>query len=71
MSLDAQSIRMRGNADSYESIDSIKQELLSTGYFSNIDARGTKSKKEGVDFRLNMTLDQLGDEAEGELQREP
>lgn len=54
--MDADSIRMRGNADSFESVDTIKQRILATGFFSDVQVRDARAdpKGNGVDFRLIM-----------------
>jgi general secretion pathway protein L len=57
-SMDADAVRLRANTDTFESVDAIKQELLNTGYFSDVQVKDAKAAKDGngVDFRLNMVL---------------
>ncbi len=56
--MDADAVRVRGNSDSFESVDVIKQKLMATGYFSDIQVRDARAAKDGkgVDFRLTMVL---------------
>jgi type II secretion system protein L len=56
--MDADAIRMRGNADNFESIDTIRQDLLGTGFFSEVQVKDARAnpKGSGVDFRLIMRL---------------
>jgi type II secretion system protein L len=56
--MDADAIRMRGNADTFESIDTIRQHLLGTGFFSDVQVKDARAnpKGSGVDFRLIMRL---------------
>ena len=56
--MDPDAVRLRANTDTFESVDAIKQELLNTGYFSDVQVKDAKAGKDGngVDFRLNMVL---------------
>ena len=56
--MDTDSVRLTANADTFESVDSLKQKFVETGFFSDVqvkDARATP-KGDGVDFRLVMVL---------------
>lgn len=56
--LDPDEVRLRANTDTFESVDAIKQHLLETGYFSEVDVRDVRTAKNGagVDFRLRLVL---------------
>ena len=56
--MDPDAVRLRANTDTFESVDAIKQELMNTGYFSDVQVKDAKAGKDGngVDFRLNMVL---------------
>jgi len=55
--MDADAIRMRGNTDSFESVEAIKQHVLGTGFFSEVQVRDARAARDGgVDFRLIMRL---------------
>lgn len=55
---DPEAVRIRANTDTFESVDAIKQALLGTGYFSEIEVKDVKTAKDGgaVDFRLRLAL---------------
>jgi hypothetical protein len=56
-SMDPDQVRLRGNTETYESVDSIKQELLNTGFFSDVVVKEAKVAKEGgVNFRMNLEI---------------
>jgi hypothetical protein len=56
-SMDPDQVRLRGNTETYESVDAIKQELLNTGFFSDVVVKEAKVAKEGgVNFRMNLEI---------------
>lgn len=56
--LDPDSARARCNTDTFESVDAIKQHLVTTGYFGSVEVKDVKAAKDGagVDFRLILAL---------------
>lgn len=54
--MDADAVRVKGNTDSFEAVDSIKRQMQSTGLFSEVKVNEAKAAKEGVDFRLTLTF---------------
>jgi hypothetical protein len=56
--LDPDSVRARCNTDTFESVDSIKQHLVNSGSFGEVEVKDVKAAKEGagVDFRLRLAL---------------
>jgi type II secretory pathway component PulL len=56
--MDPDAVRMRANTDTFESVDTIKQELLKTGFFRDVEVKDAKAdpKGGGVDFRLQLDL---------------
>ena len=56
--MDPDAVRLRANTDTFESVDAIKQELLGTGFFSDVQVKDAKAGKDGngVDFRMTMVL---------------
>ncbi len=57
--MDPDTVRLRANTDTFESVDTIKQELLDTGFFSEAqvkDAKAAKKGQSGVDFRMTLVL---------------
>jgi general secretion pathway protein L len=56
--LEPDSVRMRANTDTFESVDSIKQALINGNYFSDVEVKDVKAAKDGagVDFRLRLGL---------------
>jgi general secretion pathway protein L len=56
--LDPDAVRIRANADTFEAVDAIKQQLISTGFFSVVEVKDVKAAKDGagVDFRLRLGL---------------
>ena len=68
--MDADAIRVRGNTDSFESVESIKQDMLGTGFFSDVQVKDARAdpKGSGVDFRHRpaaMVVGERGQRAEG------
>jgi len=56
--MDPDAVRVSCNTDTFEAVDTIKEELLQTGYFSEVEVKGAKAsaKGTGVDFRLTLKL---------------
>ena len=56
--MDPDAVRVRCNSDTYDSVDTIKEELLKTGYFSDVEVKDAKTaaKGTGVDFRMTLKL---------------
>ena len=54
--MDPDSVRLTGNTDTFESVDSLKQKFMETGFFSEVQVKDATTKKNGVDFRMIMTL---------------
>jgi general secretion pathway protein L len=56
--MDPDAVRVRCNTDTFEAVDTIKEELLHTGYFSEVEVKDAKQppKGTGVDFRLTLKL---------------
>ena len=54
--MDPESVRLRANTDTFESVDAIKQRLLNTGWFSDVVVKDAKAAKggEGVNFRMTL-----------------
>jgi general secretion pathway protein L len=56
-SMDPNEVRVRCNTETYDSVDTIKEELLKTGYFSEVEVKDAKTGKSGgVDFRITLKL---------------
>lgn len=57
-SMDPDQVRLRGNTESYESVDAIKKGLLNTGFFSDVVVKEAKVSKggDGVNFRMNLEI---------------
>src|SRR5262245_35460476 len=56
--MDPDAVRVRCNTDTFEAVDTIKEELLQTGYFSDVEVKDAKqsTKGTGVDFRMTLKL---------------
>jgi Tfp pilus assembly PilM family ATPase len=56
--MDPDAVRVRCNTETYESVDTIKEGMLKTGYFSAVEVKDAKvsPKGGGVDFRMNLKL---------------
>jgi general secretion pathway protein L len=56
--MDPDAVRVSCNTDTFEAVDTVKEELLQTGYFSEVEVKGAKAstKGTGVDFRLTLKL---------------
>jgi len=56
-SMDSDQVRLRGNTETYESVDAIKQNLLNTGFFSAVEVKEAKvDKNGGVNFRMHLEI---------------
>lgn len=57
-SMDPDAVRLRANTDTFESVDAIKQRLLETGFFDDVQVKDAKAAPNGnaVDFRLVLEL---------------
>jgi general secretion pathway protein L len=59
--MDPESVRMKAKTDSFEAVDTIKQQLLNTHYFADVQVKDVKSAPDGkVDFRLQLALNKEG-----------
>jgi general secretion pathway protein L len=56
--MDPDAVRVGCNTETYDSVDTIKEELLKTGYFSDVEVKNAKAsaKGSGVDFRMTLKL---------------
>jgi general secretion pathway protein L len=56
--MDPNEVRLRCNTDTYESVDQIRDGLLKTGFFSDVEVKDAKNspKGGGIDFRIVMRL---------------
>jgi general secretion pathway protein L len=57
-SMDPDSVRVRANTDTFESVDAIKQKLMDIGLFRDVQVKDAKAGKDGkgVDFRMTLFL---------------
>jgi hypothetical protein len=56
--MDPDAVRLRANTDTFESVDAIKQRMLETGFFTDVQVKDAKAAANGagVDFRLVLAL---------------
>ena len=55
--MDTDAVRLTANADTFESVDSLKQKFTETGFFSNVEVKdATADRNGGVNFRMEMVL---------------
>lgn len=55
--MDPEAVRIKANTDSFEAVDTIKQQLLNTHYFGDVQVKEVKTAPDGkVDFRLVLAL---------------
>jgi len=56
--MDTDSVRLTANADTFESVDSLRQKFLETGFFSDVQVKDARAAAQGagVDFRMVMVL---------------
>ena len=59
--MDPESVRIKARTDSFEAADTIKQQLLNTHYFADVQVKDVKAAPDGKgDFRLALALSQAG-----------
>lgn len=59
--MDPEAVRIKVKTDSFEAVDTIKQQLLNTHYFADVQVKDVKSLPDGkVDFRLVLALSKEG-----------
>jgi general secretion pathway protein L len=59
--MDPEAVRIKAKTDSFEAVDTIKQQLLNTHYFADVQVKDVKSASDGkVDFRLVLALSKEG-----------
>jgi general secretion pathway protein L len=64
--MEPESVRIRAKTASFEAADTIKQQLINTHYFGDVQVKDVKSMPDGkVDFRLVLTLSKDGGAAQG------
>jgi hypothetical protein len=55
--MDPEAVRIKAKTDSFEAVDTIKQQLLNTHYFGDVQVKEVKTAPDGkVDFRLVLAL---------------
>jgi general secretion pathway protein L len=56
--MDPDAVRVRCNTETFEAVDTIREDLLKTGYFSDVEVKDAKqsAKATGVDFRMTLKL---------------
>jgi general secretion pathway protein L len=56
--MDPNEVRVRCNTDTYESVDTVKEGLQKTGFFSEVEVKDAKNspKGGGIDFRMVLKL---------------
>jgi general secretion pathway protein L len=55
--MDPEAVRIKAKTDSFEAVDTIKQQLLNTHYFGDVQVKEVKNAPDGkVDFRLVLAL---------------
>jgi general secretion pathway protein L len=64
--MEPESVRIKAKTASFEAADTIKQQLINTHYFGDVQVKDVKSMPDGkVDFRLVLTLSKEGGAAQG------
>ena len=59
--MEPEAVRIKAKTDSFEAADTIKQQLINTHYFADVQVKDVKSAADGrVDFRLVLTLGKEG-----------
>jgi len=59
--MDPESVRIKARTDKFETADTIKQQLLNTHYFADVQVKDVKAAPDGkVDFRLTLALSKEG-----------
>ncbi len=55
--MDPDEVRVTCNTETYDSVDAIREGMLKTGMFRDVEVKGAKiDPKGGVDFRMNLKL---------------
>jgi hypothetical protein len=55
--MDPEAVRIKAKTDSFEAVDTIKQQLINTHYFGDVQVKEVKAAQDGkVDFRLVLAL---------------
>ncbi len=55
--MDPEAVRIKAKTDSFEAVDTIKQQLINTHYFGDVQVKEVKAAQDGkVDFRLVLSL---------------
>ncbi len=64
--MEPESVRIKAKTASFEAADTIKQQLINTHYFGDVQVKDVKSTPDGkVDFRLVLALSKEGGAAQG------
>jgi general secretion pathway protein L len=64
--MEPEAVRIKAKTASFEAADTIKQQLINTHYFGDVQVKDVKSTPDGkVDFRLVLTLSKEGAPAAG------
>jgi len=59
--MDTDSVRIKAKTESFEAVDTLKQQLINTHYFADVQVKDVKTAQDGkVDFRLALTLNKYG-----------
>jgi general secretion pathway protein L len=59
--MDTEGVRIKAKTDSFETADAVKQSLLNTHYFADVQVKDVKAGHDGkVDFRLALSLSKEG-----------
>jgi general secretion pathway protein L len=59
--MDPESVRIKARADTFQTAESIKEQLLNTHYFADVQVKDVKAAADGkVDFRLSVALSKEG-----------
>ena len=57
------SIRIAAHADTFRTVDAIKEQLVKSGQFDNVTVKGAKAAPDGKGVRFSMEFDQKGQSA--------
>jgi len=64
--MEPEAVRIKAKTSSFEAVDTIKQQLINTHYFGDVQVKDVKSGSDGrVDFRLVLSLSKEGGAAQG------
>jgi general secretion pathway protein L len=60
--MDPEGVRIKAKTDAFETADALKQQLLNTHYFADVQVKDVKAAADGkgVDFRLTVALNKEG-----------